>query len=281
MIKNLDYKVKRNEDCVLIQVGDWISPSFLSFQKINGKKSITCFTRALASNLINRDFNIKDGSIIALTSAASDIAGMRGYEMGDGVKYFDTPISQIIGTIEGNEITLNNLRIAPTKILMRKINRSHSILIPADSQEMIGKIVLAGASSGLKAGEEVLIKDNVTTTLRLDGEDFFAADCSNVVGVIGEEIRFINESILMTSYVPNKLFSSSILVAPELNYEDLDYSDIYNRDLFKIKFLDESIRELSEGDIVLVNRDYTNYVWINDTKYFLINGKKYIEAKVL
>ena len=84
----------------------------------------------------------------------------------------------------------------------------------------------------------------------------------------------------MKPHVNKHLLGSDILLAPDINYEDLDYSDVYNRDLFQIKFLDKSLKEFKKEDVVLVRRDFTTYVYINGEKYFLLNGKKWIEAKI-
>ena len=91
---------------------------------------------------------------------------------------------------------------------------------------------------------------------------------------------FINESILMKPYYFKKLLNSTILEAPDINYEDLDYSEVYNRDLFKIEYIDSNIKNLQKDDVVLAKRDFTNYVYLNQEKYFLLNGKDYIEAKL-
>ena len=84
----------------------------------------------------------------------------------------------------------------------------------------------------------------------------------------------------MKSYIATKLLNSNILISPDINYEDLDYSDIYNRDLFQIKFLDKKLNNFKKEDVILVRRDFTNYVYLNEEKYHLINGKDWIEAKI-
>ena len=84
----------------------------------------------------------------------------------------------------------------------------------------------------------------------------------------------------MKSYIATKLLNSNILISPDINYEDLDYSDIYNRDLFQIKFLDKKLNNFKKEDVILVKRDFTNYVYLNEEKYHLINGKDWIEAKI-
>ena len=84
----------------------------------------------------------------------------------------------------------------------------------------------------------------------------------------------------MKPYVSKKVLNSNILETPEINYEDLDYSDMYNRDLFKVCYADEATG-IHAGDILLLNRDYTNYVYFNNEKYFIIDSKKWISGKII
>ena len=41
----------------------------------------------------------------------------------------------------------------------------------------------------------------------------------------------------MKPYIP-EVINDSIIITPSLNYEDLDYAEIYNRDLFKVEAFD-------------------------------------------
>ena len=178
------------------------------------------------------------------------------------------------------------------KILVEKINNSQNNLILPETNEMIGKVVKVGTNNfdknfnkiplQVKIGDIVLIKDNVSTSIRLDGKSYYAIEEKAIVGIIKEntEITFINESILMKPYYFKKLLNSTILETPDIDYENLDYSEIYNRDLFQIKYIDKSVENLQKDDIILVKRDFTNYVYLNQEKYFLINGKDYVEAKL-
>ena len=178
------------------------------------------------------------------------------------------------------------------KVLVEKIDTKHSDIILPETNEMIGRVVKVGPNSfdkdlneiplQVKINDIILIKDNVSTPIRLNGKDYFAIEEKAIVGIIKEnaEITFINESILMKPYHFKKLLNSTILEAPDINYEDLDYSEVYNRDLFKIEYIDGNVKNLQKDDIVLAKRDFTNYVYLNQEKYFLLNGKDYIEAKL-
>ena len=294
MLENFDYNVKKTEDCVLIYVNKWVQASDIVIQKINGRYSTSCIAEALKVHEKNyKNSPIKEGSYMLITSVAADVCRYTNFEI-DGEKFFNLPIMQVLGVFKDNLINLNNLEMIYDKILVEKIDtNSYAGIILPETNEMIGKVVKIGTNSfdkdfnriplQVKIDDVILIKDNVSTPIRLDGKDYYAIEEKSIVGIIKEnaEITFINESILMQPYYFKNLLNSTILEAPDINYEDLDYSEVYNRDLFKIKYIDKSISELNEGDIVLAKRDYTDYVYLKQEKYFLLFGKNWIEAKII
>lgn len=292
MLENFDYNVKKTEDCVLIYVNEWVQASDIVIQKINGRYAVSCIAEALKIHEKNyKNSPIKEGSCMLITSVAADVCQYTNFEL-EGKKFFNLPIMQVLGVFKGNLINLNNLEMIYDKVLVEKIDTKHSDIILPETNEMIGRVVKVGTNSfdkdlnrvplQVKIGDVVLIKDNVSTPIRLDGKDYFGIEEKAIVGIIKEnaEITFINESILMKPYHFKKLLNSTILEAPDINYEDLDYSEVYNRDLFKIEYIDNNVKNLQRDDIVLAKRDFTNYVYLNQEKYFLLNGKDYIEAKL-
>lgn len=298
MLKNLDYKVKKSEDCALININNWVQPSEIEVRKINGKASISCITQALDVNYCSDIYEpepINPGDSIFITKVAAEIASMRSYDLGDGQKYYNIPLTQILGVFKKPEISFDSLEMVYNKILVEKIDVKQSSLYISNNN-MIGKIVKIGSTGftrdlklrklRVKLGDIVIIKDNIATEIRLNDKMYYALEENNVVGIIGygfslADVTFINESILMKPYINPNILNSSILITPDINYEDLDYSDIYNRNAFQIEYLDEDIEGLSKGDIVIVKRDFTNYVYFNQEKYFLLNGKEWIETKII
>ena len=293
MLENFDYNVKRTEDCALIYVNEWVQASDIIIQKINGRYSTSCIAEALKVHEKNyKNSSIKEGSYMLITSVAADVCRYTNFEI-DGEKFFNLPIMQVLGVFKDNLINFNSLEMLYDKVLIEKIDiNSYAGIILPETNEMIGKVVKIGTNSfdknfnkiplQVKINDVVLIKDNVSTSIRLDGKDYYAIEEKAIVGIIQEnaEITFINESILMKPYYFKKLLNSTILEAPDINYEDLDYSEVYNRDLFQIKYIYKSVKSLQIENIVLAKRDYTNYVYLNQEKYFLLNGKDYIEAKL-
>ena len=281
----IDYKVTRTKDCALMNVNKWVPTSDIIAQSIKGKVSPSYVTEVLDENF-KKDYGIYKGDYILITQVASDVALMRSYKLLDREKYFNLPISQIIGRFRNKQVSWNTLELIEGRVLIEKIEKNESCIILPEKSDMLGKVVSVNSKiSNIKRGSVVLLKDNIVTPIRLDGKEYYAADDTNIVGVLNhgsslEDIEFINESVLMVPYYGKHIFGSSVLVTPDINFEDLDYSDINNRDLFQIKFLDRTMEGLKKEDIVLARRDYTNYVYLDNTKYFLLNGRKWIEAKI-
>lgn len=281
----IDYKVTRTEDCALMDVQNWIPTSDIISQNIKGKISASYVTEVLEENF-KKDYGVYKGDYILITKVASEIAPMRSYDLHDSHKYFNLPISQVIGRFRNKNVSWSTLELIKGKVLIEKVKKDTSFLTLPETSDMLGRVVKVNSDiSNLKLGSIVLLKDNIVTPIRLNGKEYYAADDINIVGILNyglsiEEIEFINESVLMVPYHGKYIFGSSILVAPDINYEDLDYSDLHNRDLFQIKFLDKNINGLKKEDVILARRDYTTYVYLNDKKYFLLNGKKWIEAKI-
>ena len=286
MLENFDYKVKRTEDCVLINTNNWIQMSNFEIRKISGKSYITYIAEALDIHTHSEEFTncpIKKGSYMLLTKVASEVAGMSSFEI-DGNKFFNVPIMQVLGIFKNNEISLNNLEMLYNKVLIEKIEeKTYKGLELPLSNEMIGRIIKKGNKAiNTNINDVVIVKDNIVTPIRLNEKDYYGLEESGIVGIIKDKsnINFINESILMQPYYFKKLLNSTILETADINYEDLDYSDVYNRDLFQIKYIDSRIEGLKPNDVVLAKRDYTNYVYLNQDKYFLLNGKNWVEAKI-
>ena len=150
---------------------------------------------------------------------------------------------------------------------------------------MLGKVVKVGENSKVKTDDVIAVRDNVSTPIKFENKDYFAIEDKFVVGVLNssysiDSMNLINEYIIMKPYISKNVLNSTVLETPEINYNDLDYSDIENRNLFKVCYADKSLN-VEKGDILLLNRDFTNYMYYNNEKFFVINGKKWISGKII
>ena len=194
-----------------------------------------------------------------------------------------------MGTFNNNTLTM-----LYDKVLIKKEEVQISSLM-MKSNMMVGKVVKVGTNSfnkkgnsvplQVKIGDRVLVTDNVSTEVTLNHEKYYAVEERMIVGIFKndlsiENMTLINKSILLKPYIATHVLNSTLLVAPAINYDDLDYSDMNNRDLFKIYYIDKNLSKLQKNDIVLLRRDYTNYVYYGQEKFHILNGYEYISAKI-
>ena len=290
----LDYKVDRSENCVKINTDKWLTldTNMLSRYRISGRSVITYLTRIVDKNLTEKwadtDKELPQDSVVLISRVASEVARNRAYQI-DGENFYDIPITQVMGYFKDNAIDLLHFVPLSDKVLIKKINLDKQGFVHrVNDNSTVGKVLKTGSSvTSVSESDIVLIQDNVATELEVGFEKFLIVPEETIVGIFNSEenlsvdnLRVINKAVLLQEYQSSKVFDSSVLIMPELNYEELDFSDTFNSDLFKVVAVDESLHEISKNDIILLDRNLTFYVFLNGEKYFLINGTKYISGKL-
>ena len=290
----LDYKVDRSEDCVKINTDKWLTldTNMLSRYRISGRSVTTYLTRIVDKNLTEKwadtDKELLQDSVVLISRVASEVARNRAYQI-DGENFYDIPITQVMGYFKDNAIDLLHFVPLSDKVLIKKINLDKQGFVHrVNDNSTVGKVLRTGSSvTSVSESDIVLIQDNVATELEVGFEKFLIVPEETIVGIFNSEenlsvdnLRVINKAVLLQEYQSSKVFDSSVLVMPELNYEELDFSDTFNSDLFKVVAVDENLHEISKNDIILLDRNLTFYVFLNGEKYFLINGTKYISGKL-
>lgn len=297
----IDFKVPRAEDCVLIDTKRWIQNNLggLTVHKMSGR-GIPTYTAKVISVYPKKEIFkevIKNEDTVLLTRVASEIAGYKSFEVEVGDKrYFNIPIMQVIGVFSNDKISLDSLTLLFDKILIKKIDtREVSGIILPDSNTMIGEVVKTGTCSfdkewnkkelAVKKGDIVLVRDNVSTEVTLNDEVYFATEESMVMGIFRakpytlENLEVIGENIIMESFISPNAFNTDLLT-PSLNFEEEDITDFYNRDLFKVLKVNENLTQVKKDDILLLDRNITNYVYVGLDKYFTVSGLVDVSAKV-
>ena len=278
---------------VLIDMNSWVenSSNLIQSYKMSGRQISTYITTVVDSNIVSDKYKedkkvLVKGTYILLTRAVSELASMRSYKIRNK-KYYNTPISHIIGYFKDNNITINTLELTSKKILVEEIEeKQESTLVSCYNKSTIGRIIKVGRDIELaNIGDIILLKDNVSTPLIIEGKKYHSIEELDIVGIFKndkytiQDITLINESILMVpGYEEQNM--DSLLLKPVLDYEDLDYSDIYNRDLFSVVKVDPKLTKIIEGDMIILSRDATCYVYLENKKYFIINGMNNIEGKI-
>lgn len=282
-----DFNTKKLESRIQINVDCWLSPagSKISIYKMSGKQSTTCITTA--KTVGKKIEEIKTGDILLLSKVSCEVATTRGaFYTVNGSRYFDVPLEQIMGTFV-NDITFDSLVMLGKNILFEKLEkRLSATLLTTESSTTIGRVLKAGPKANVKCGDIILVRDNVSTPISLSGSTYYATESKFVVGIIEdteylENVGIINGYVLMEPYISHNVLNSTLLETAEIDYNSLDYSDVNNRDLFKVVYADKTLNNVKIDDIILVNRDYTNYVYYNNKKYFVIDNKKWIAGKII
>ena len=264
----IDFKVPRSKDCVVIDTKNWLQNSScpLTVHRMSGRDIPTYLTKAISVHAEKQYFKglINEGDTLFVTRVASEVAQYKtfGIELDDS-RYYNLPIMQVIGVFENGEISYPALKVILDKVLVKKVNAEQvgKLELP-DSNTMIGEVVKVGwcrfdkdwnkHELRVNVGDKVLIRDNVTTEILLDGEKYYATEEAMVVGIFKSDdytldnMEIISSSIIMDSYIPDKAMNST-LYTPSLNFEDEDVTDIYNRDLFKIRAVDETLTNLKNS----------------------------------
>lgn len=283
-----DFNTSRLKGKVQISINNWVFPegNLLEIRKITGNSYVTYITKALAVGDEVR--GISQNDYILLSKVACDIATTPtvAYEF-EGEKYFNVPSEQILGVFNNNKVTLSELTLQNKNVLFKRVNKKQSSsLFIEETNTMLGEVIKVAEGSKLKVGDKIVVRDNVSTPIRFGELEFFITEEKFIVGITNkgesiEDITILNGYVLMKPYIPSHVLNSSILETPVINYEDLDYSDINNRNLFKVMYVDKTLKDIKEGDILLLSRDYTNYMYYENERYFVINEEKWISGKIL
>ena len=299
----IDFKIERNENCVLIDSNNWLVNDSNKIQRyrISGRNILTYITEALDVYPVEEALKgyINPGDTIFLTRVASEISNNRGIKDKEAdTNFFTLPIMQVIGVFKGN-VSLSSLNILFNKVLYKRVDVGTKGLIKdVGDNTTVGEVVKVGTCRFgqswkksplmVKPRDLILVKDNISTEIILDGETYYAVEEEGIVGIFNDHenlslnsMTFLNDIILMTPYIPEKMSSKSLLWTPVMNYEDLDYSEIYCRNRFKVAYLDENLTKIKKDDIVIIDRNVTTYVYFNRQKYYAINGMDYIEGRRL
>ena len=297
----IDFSVPRSKDCITIDTKNWKpnNTSGIEVRKISGKTVPTYVAQVLNVNIENQSLRgLAKNDLVLISRVASEIAEFRTFAVeNEDNRYYNIPIMQVLGYFKYGAPHFDQLVMLFDKILIKKIENPLNNSLIVQDNTLIGEVVKVGTYGfnkdwnihelKVKVGDKVLIRDNVSTEIVLDGNTYYATEERMVVGVMRanakslEDLDLINESIICESYIPVKALDSKLLITPTLNYEDEDLTDIYNRNLFKVIASDKNLTSIRKSDILLIDRNMTNYVYFNGNKYFITEGLEYIEGKVI
>lgn len=293
----IDFRVKRSEDCITIDTKAWITSSDIgiTIHRMSGRDIPTFITKVVSVNPVVESLKglVKTGDTVLLSRVASDISQYKKFavKVGDD-RYFNAPIMQVLGVFNG-EISFESLSLLTDKILIEKIETDVNGIILSKDNTMVGRVLKTGTNRfdkdwnkfplTIKQGDIVLVRDNVTTEITLNSKRYYITEEPMIVGVFKEDrydlnsLQLMNDYIILDSYIPEQMGK---LFTPIMDYEEADYTQIYDRDLFKVVKTPDNIDNIFENDILLIDRNYTNYVYLGAKRYFVLAGTEYISARV-
>ena len=293
----IDFRVKRSEDCITIDTKAWITSSNIgiTIHRMSGRDIPTFITKVISVNPVVESLKglVKTGDTVLLSRIASDISQYKKFavKVGDD-RYFNAPIMQVLGVFNG-EISFESLSLLTDKILIEKIETDVNGIILSKDNTMVGRVLKTGTNRfdkdwnkfplTIKQGDIVLVRDNVTTEITLNSKRYYITEEPMIVGVFKEarydlnSLQLMNDYIILDSYIPEQMGK---LFTPIMDYEEADYTQIYDRDLFKVVKTPDNIDNIFENDILLIDRNYTNYVYLGAKRYFVLAGTEYISARV-
>jgi len=130
----------------------------------------------------------------------------------------------------------------------------------------------------IEVGSHVLIRDNVTTTLSIGGDEYYVTDDTNIVGAFkSNEYDILNVDVfgdisIFEEYEDDRI-EGSILYRPVFN-RDNDIAQTYQENVFKLV----KSNELNDG-VYLMSRFDTEYIKFKNKDYFVIKNNKVMAKK--
>ena len=279
-----DFNTIKMKGKVQIDIDKWLrfDNSAIEVRRLNGKLVPTGICRACSIG--EGVVGIRGGDLILISKTACDVATTPyvSYTV-DGRRYFNIPAEQVVGLFQG-KVDIKNLKMCKNYLLFKRIEkRQDSVLYIEEKDTMLGEVIQVSSKSLFQLGDIIAIRDNVSTPIK-DG--YYAVEEKFVVGKLEnglsiKNMRILNNYVLANPYIPPKVLNSKILETARIDYDNLDYTDINNRNLFKVIYSDSSLKSVKPGDIILADRNFANYMYYENEKYFILEGIESISGKII
>lgn len=294
-----DFKIKgsRSENCILIDVDNWVVNTSNMIVGVNSRGGIanSYITEVLATNIGDSNVHAEDvkaGDFVLLTSVATRMYCSRTFQLPidfDSTKYTEIPLAHIIGVFGSkNNLSLTSLKILNSYIILDRVSgvdKVNNLVVSTEGTKSVYKVLRCPENNKVKEGDTVLVRDNSTTELMLNGKEYSFTTLDMVIGKFDGDIAIknltpLNNFIVMTDYQSGMAEGSNIILNPEYDVTtDVDqYSEVYKEDQFKV--LKSDCDNVFEEDVVRIIREATDYCTFRGIKYFVVSGSKFIEAKI-
>ena len=296
--KNFKYDIEgsRSENCVLTNTEQWFVNDSNMIVEFNSRGGVsnTFITEVLAENLSEEHKGeIGAGDVILITAVAAKLYGARPFSIPidlDSTKYTDIPYQHIIGKFEG-KISFSTLHLLGDFLLLKRLKnvdtREDGFCVTTEYTDSVYEVVKK-ASSVEVTSKVVLVKDNVVTPIMLEGIQYYAVSFKDVVAGFDVNAGEYTVSTIDTVYNHYMIAEDcqtqfanegSTIYKAGYDLEEQEWlSESYNENRFRVVL--SMLDGIDANDIIYAIREAFEYCTFGGTKYFVMDNKRFILAKL-
>ena len=296
--KNFKYDIEgsRSENCVLTNTEQWFVNDSNMIVEFNSRGGVsnTFITEVLAENLSEEHKGeIGAGDVILITAVAAKLYGARPFSIPidlDSTKYTDIPYQHIIGKFEG-KISFSTLHLLGDFLLLKRLKnvdtREDGFCVTTEYTDSVYEVVKKASSVDVTS-KVVLVKDNVVTPIMLEGIQYYAVSFKD--GVAGFDVNAGEYTVSTIGTVYNHYMiaedcqtqfanEGSTIYKAGYDLEEQEWlSESYNENRFRVVL--SMLDGVDANDIIYAIREAFEYCTFGGTKYFVMDNKRFILAKL-
>ena len=296
--KNFKYDIEgsRSENCVLTNTEQWFVNDSNMIVEFNSRGGVsnTFITEVLAENLSEEHKGeIGAGDVILITAVAAKLYGARPFSIPidlDSTKYTDIPYQHIIGKFEG-KISFSTLHLLGDFLLLKRLKnvdtREDGFCVTTEYTDSVYEVVKKASSVDVTS-KVVLVKDNVVTPIMLEGIQYYAVSFKDVVAGFDVNAGEYTVSTIGTAYNHYMIAEDcqtqfanegSTIYKAGYDLEEQEWlSESYNENRFRVVL--SMLDGVDANDIIYAIREAFEYCTFGGTKYFVMDNKRFILAKL-
>ena len=296
--KNFKYDIEgsRSENCVLTNTEQWFVNDSNMIVEFNSRGGVsnTFITEVLAENLSEEHKGeIGAGDVILITAVAAKLYGARPFSIPidlDSTKYTDIPYQHIIGKFEG-KISFSTLHLLGDFLLLKRLKnvdtREDGFCVTTEYTDSVYEVVKKASSVDVTS-KVVLVKDNVVTPIMLEGIQYYAVSFKDVVAGFDVNAGDYTVSTIDTVYNHYMIAEDcqtqfanegSTIYKAGYDLEEQEWlSESYNENRFRVVL--SMLDGIDANDIIYAIREAFEYCTFGGTKYFVMDNKRFILAKL-
>lgn len=296
-----DIKGSRSENCVLIDTDDWVVNTSNAIIGIDdrGGVSNSFISRVLKVNIHEGSKYyglVSEGDMIMVTHTSAKVFSQRYFTIPldwDSNHYTDIPMAHVIGKFNDGQITFTSFELLNDYVLTTTVkdvdNNGTLAVATKDSTVSVQEVVKKGSNAvDLEVGDKVLVRDNTTTSIMIEGVQYNTVNREMIVGkfrgesneyTIGNLEALLGTYVLMIDNQSVYALEGSNILNPDYDFDtDVDSMSEVWTDRYEV--LMSNIDELKVGDLVFVPREALNYVTLRGRRYFVAYDKDFMLARI-